>query len=134
MALRSRSSSTGSWAQKSRTSSPWIAGQLAQPLLVADPGGVVVGDDPLEDPQRRRAVGRIGHLAAVEVGVAAVQQPAVPVADRDRAVAAGVAGQRDQQDLGVDSGSTRMLSKPNHESPPAPWMRQRGLWSKWQAG
>ncbi len=55
-----------------------VAGdQLAQPLLVGQalaPVGVV---EVLEEAQARRAGGRSGELVVVEVGVAAVQQPAL---------------------------------------------------------
>ena len=80
------------------------AGQLAQPFLVGGAHLVVLRHQLLEDGQARRAVGRGLDLAVVEVGVTAVQQPAVLVAHGDRGVATGVADQRDHQDLGVDAG------------------------------
>ena len=40
----------------------------------------------------------------VEVGVGAVQEPAVPFVDRDPGLAGGVARQRDEEDLGIEVG------------------------------
>ena len=61
-------------------SSPWRAGQLAQALLVGREPLLAVGVvEVLEDAQPGRAVGRRRDLAVVEVGVAAVQEPALAV-------------------------------------------------------
>src|SRR5690348_9016504 len=64
------------------------AGELTQSLLVGGSHPVVLGHQLLENGQARRAVGRVLDLPVVEVGVAAMQQPTICVAYRDRAVAA----------------------------------------------
>src|SRR5262245_34898882 len=53
-----------------------VPGERAQALLVGDARGVVDGDGALEDLEADRAPAAVGiHLAAVEVGVAAVEEP-----------------------------------------------------------
>ena len=79
-------------------------GQLPQPLLVRLAGPVVGGVEVLEEAQARRAGWRRLDLAVVEVGVAAVQQPALRRSDRDAGVAERVTVERYQRDLGAGGG------------------------------
>ena len=77
-------------------------------------GAVVGGEEALEDVQPRRAAGRRLDLAVVEVGVAAVQQPAVAAVDGAIPV-----WPREWPISGISATSTsrpgrmRTLSKPN---------------------
>ena len=75
--------------------------ELAQALDVLPPRFAVDLVEGRERAQARRAVRRGLHLAVVEVGIAAVEQPAVPLPDRHAGVPDRMTGQRDQQDLGV---------------------------------
>ena len=80
-------------------------GQLAQPLLVGL--ALALRSAALRFWKKRRPGGQLGgrgDLAVVEVGVAAVQQPALAGLDRDPGVAERVADQRDQQHLGAEAG------------------------------
>src|SRR5262245_30038 len=73
---------------------------LAQPGLVAEPQFPVHLRPQLDEVQQRVGAGMIGiYLAVVEVGVAGVQQPALPGVHCDRAVAFAVAAERDEQDV-----------------------------------
>ena len=57
-------------------------------------------DDRLEPPQAQRRAASCGRdLRMVEIGVAAMQQPAVSGPHGDAAMAAGVAGEGDQQNV-----------------------------------
>ena len=128
----SRSSSCGSCEQSSVTSSPWRAASsrsrswLARRCLAV---GVV---EVLEEAQPGRAGGRRRDLAVVEVGVAAVQQPALAGLDRHPGVAAAsgrAAGPAASRCRGR-AGSARR-SKPNHSSPSASWRTHCGLCFQW---
>ena len=77
--------------------------QLAQALLVLEPALSLEADEGLEGTETRGAVRGGLDLAAVEVGVAAVEKPAVVMPHGDRGVSTGVARQRHDQDLGIDT-------------------------------
>ncbi len=99
-----RSSSCGSCEQTSCTSSPWRAASSRSRSWLARRWR---RSALLRFWKKRRPGGQLGgsgDLAVVEVGVAAVQQPAVAGLDRDAGVAARVADQRDQQHLGAEVG------------------------------
>ena len=98
---RQRSNVTASWEQIELDPVPVTLCKLTQAFDVATPSRPVDAGDRAEGTQARRAVRRRRHLTAVKEGVAAVQQPSLPVSDRDTGVSAGVSLQRDQQDLGV---------------------------------
>jgi hypothetical protein len=72
----------------------------AQPGLVVDAQLPVRRDDLFEQPDPERAPrGGLVHLTGVEEGVSGIQQPALVGLHSDAAVAHGVSGQRDEQDL-----------------------------------
>src|SRR5690349_17279452 len=56
-------------------------------------------DDALEGAQARGTATRRLDVAAEEVGVAAVKEPALLLWDGDRGVPEGVAGERDEQEV-----------------------------------
>ena len=80
--------------------------ELAQPGQIGAPRRVVDAHQAFERPQapRRRAAARL-DLGMVEIGVAAMEQPVLRPPHRHAAMSAGVAWQRDQEDLVVRSGN-----------------------------
>src|SRR5581483_2261541 len=81
-----------------------LAGQLAQALDVAGVAAAVEGRRGRERAQARRAGRGIRDLAAVEVGVPAVEEPAALAADGDAGVAARVPGERHERHLRAAAG------------------------------
>ena len=95
---RHAANSAMSCEEISLTSSPCRVAELAQALLVGDARRLVDIDQRFKqpDPHRRDAAAGRG-LGMVEVGVAAMEEPARVRPDRDAAMAARMAGQGDQQ-------------------------------------
>ena len=79
-------------------------GEVAQALLILVAQLAIGLDDALEDPQPGRALARGAHVAAVEVGIAAVQQPVSIALDGDPGVPEAVAREGDHQHLRVAAG------------------------------
>ena len=110
-------------------------GELAQPLLVGLAGLAVGGVQVLEEAQPGWAAGWSLKLAVVEVGVAAVQEPAVVRLAAPRRV-----WPREWPNRGISStsasrpGRMRTLSKPSHSSPPLSCLTQRGPCCQWTFG
>ena len=72
-----------------------LAGELTQSLLIVSSGHVIHAHHPLVKAQSRRAVSRLlPHFAAVKPGIAAVQQPAIGLLNRDTRVTRRMARQR----------------------------------------
>ena len=86
------------------TSSPWVFASSRNRSVLATRAPLSEARRLWKTLEDRRAGGRGRDLAAVEVGVAAVQQPAVAGVDGDAGVAARVADERDQRHLDVDAG------------------------------
>jgi hypothetical protein len=94
------SNSTWSWAHITPHRAAVRADQVAQASLVGEPGLAVDLHHRLIGAQADGAARVVGvHLAAIEVGVAGVQQPAVRGANGDAGVAGGVAGEGDEEQL-----------------------------------
>src|SRR5262249_19670188 len=74
-------------------------GELGEALAVAPGERAIVIDGALEKPQSERHF-IAGELGPVVVGVAAVEHPALVVADGDDRVAARVPGERDDGEVG----------------------------------
>src|SRR5690606_40361670 len=78
--------------------------EIAQPLLVVEALFAVDFHHRLIEPQSRSAAAAVGvEFAAVEVGVAGIEHPAVAGLHRNAGVAPGVAGEGDHQDLGREA-------------------------------
>src|SRR3954468_15743463 len=73
--------------------------QLPQTLLIEEAKRPVHFHQPLIKSQAHRTGGRGRHLAVKEIGVARMQQPALPLLDGDPGMAAGMAAQRHEQNL-----------------------------------
>ena len=89
-------------------------GKMLQPVQVMHPVLVIDRHQPLEHFQTGRAGWFVRHLVVMEIGVAAVQEPAVAGIDRHAAVPARMAGQRHQQDfiLQARNGANRFKTLP----------------------
>jgi hypothetical protein len=83
---------------------PVVFGQLPQTVQVTDPAGGIVLERHLKGRQEGRTVKQVAmHLVSVEIGVAGMKQPSVPLAHGDAAMATGVARQRNEQDVVTDT-------------------------------